>query len=272
MAIPIKNAEGIARMREACAIAADVLYHLKQHVRPGITTYDLDQLGREYMASSGASSACYGYTLASRRYPAYTCISVNEEVVHGIGSLKRALIDGDIVSLDVVVEYHGYVGDNALTMAVGAVSPEKEQLLRVTEEALRLGIAQAQVGNRIGDISAAVQAHVERHGFSVVRDMVGHGVGASMHEEPQIPNFGRRGKGELIKSGMTLAIEPMVNAGAWRTKTLRDGWTIVTVDGSASAHFEHTVLTSEQGPEILTIPRITPLSAVHALSAPAALF
>ena len=263
MSIPIKNAEGIARMREACAIAATVLYQLKQYVRPGITTYDLDQTGRELMAALGARSACHGYTLGSRRYPAYTCLSVNEEVVHGIGSMKRALVDGDIISLDVVIEAGGFVGDNAITVPVGAISPEKEKLLRVTEEALRLGIAEARVGNRIGDISHAVQVHVEKHGFSVVRDMVGHGVGASMHEEPQIPNFGKRGKGELIKPGMTLAIEPMVNAGGWRTKTLNDGWTIVTVDGAPSAHFEHTVLTTEQGPEILTIPRGPLAAMVH---------
>jgi methionyl aminopeptidase len=267
MAIKIKNAEGITRMREACAVAATVLYRLKQHVRPGITTYDLDQFGRQLMEELGARSACLGYGPPSRRYPAYTCISVNEEVVHGIGTLKRALVDGDVVSLDVVVEYQGYIGDNALTVGVGAISPEREKLLRVTEEALRLGITQARVGNRIGDISHAVQTHVEKHGFSVVRDMVGHGVGTSMHEEPQIPNFGRRGKGELIKPGMTLAIEPMVNVGDWRTKTLRDGWTIVTLDGAPSAHFEHTVLTTEQGPEILTLPRDIAAESVHGFSA-----
>src|SRR5690606_24821095 len=160
--------------------------------------------------------------------------------------------------------YNGYVGDNAITVPVGAIPPEKEKLLRITEEALRLGIAEAKVGNRIGDISNAVQTHVEKNGFSVVRDMVGHGVGTSMHEEPQIPNFGKRGRGELIKPGMTLAIEPMVNAGTWRTKTLNDGWTIVTVDGAPSAHFEHTVLTTEQGPEILTIPRGALAADVHA--------
>ncbi len=254
MAIPVKNREGVARMREACAVAATVLYQLKQLVRPGVTTYDLDQAGRELIEKHGATSACYNYRIGSRRYPARTCISVNEEVVHGIGTLRRILHDGDIVSLDVVVAYRGYIGDNALTVPVGRISPEVEKLLRVTEEALRLGIDQAKVGNRIGDISHAVQTHVESNGFSVVRDMVGHGVGISMHEEPQIPNFGRRGKGELIKPGMTLAIEPMVNLGAHRTKTLDDGWTIVTVDGSPSAHFEHTVLTAEKGPEILTIP------------------
>lgn len=271
MSIPIKNAVGIARMREACAIAATVLSQLRQQVRPGITTYDLDQTGRELIEGLGARSACYGYTIGSRRYPAHTCLSVNEEVVHGIGSLKRALLDGDIISLDIVVEYRGYVGDNAATVPVGVVASERAQLLRVTEDALRIGMAQAQVGNRIGDISHAIQAHVERAGFSVVRDMVGHGVGTSMHEEPQIPNFGKRGKGELIKPGMTLAIEPMVNAGTWRTKTLRDGWTIVTVDGAPSAHFEHTVLTTEGGPEILTIPRAAPAAAaVHALPVPSA--
>ena len=267
MSIPIKNADAIGKMREVCAIAATVLYRLREYVRPGITTYDLDQLGRELMQEYGARSACFGYTLASRRYPAYTCLSVNEEVVHGIGSLKRALVDGDIISLDVVVEFGGYIGDNAITVPVGSISPDKDKLLRVTEEALRLGIAEAKVGNRIGDISNAVQSHVEKHGFSVVRDMVGHGVGTSMHEEPQIPNFGKRGKGELIKPGMTLAIEPMVIAGHWRTKTLSDGWTIVTVDGAPSAHFEHTVLTTEQGPEILTIPRGPLAAGVHARSA-----
>lgn len=270
MGIPIKNAEAIARMREACAIAATVLYELKQHVRPGITTYDLDQTGRQLIEGLGARSACFGYRLGSRRYPAHTCLSVNDEVVHGIGSLKRALQDGDIISLDVVVEYHGYIGDNAMTVPVGAISPARAKLLRVTEDALRIGIAQAQIGRRIGDISHAVQSHVEGAGFSVVRDMVGHGVGTSMHEEPQIPNFGKRGRGDLIKAGMTLAIEPMVNAGTWRTRTLADGWTIVTVDGAPSAHFEHTVLTTEEGPEILTLPRSFPAASVHAVVAPAA--
>lgn len=264
MAIPIKNAAAIQKMRDASAIAATVLYTLREHVAPGITTYDLDQIGRELMTKLGANSACYGYQIGSRRFPAYTCLSVNDEVVHGIGSMKRVLADGDIIALDVVVEYNGYIGDNALTVPVGTISAAKQKLLKVTEESLKLGIAQAVVGNRIGDISYAVQQHVERNGFSVVRDMVGHGVGASMHEEPQIPNFGRRGKGELIRPGMTLAIEPMVNVGNWRTKTLRDGWTISTVDQSDSAHFEHTVLTTEQGPEILTIPNLASSPVVHA--------
>lgn len=253
--IPIKNPEGIKRMRESCAIAATVLARLKEQVRPGITTKDLDEIGRDFIASLGARSACHGYQLQSRRYPAYTCLSVNEEVVHGIGSLKRILRDGDIISLDVVVEFNGYIGDNATTVAVGAVLPRTAELLKTTEEALHVGIKQAQVGNRIGDISHAVQTYVEARGFSVVREMVGHGVGREMHEEPQIPNFGRRNSGEKIKPGMTLAIEPMVNLGAYPVRTLSDGWTVVATDGQPSAHFEHTVLTTDSGPEILTIPR-----------------
>jgi len=253
--IPIKNPEAIQRMREACAVAATVLARLREQVRPGITTHDLDQIGRDLIASFGARSACHGYQLHSRRYPAYTCLSVNEEVVHGIGSIKRILRDGDIISLDVVVEYNGYIGDNALTVPVGTIAPRTAALLKVTAEALQLGIRQATVGNRIGDISHAVQTFVEAHGFSVVREMVGHGVGRAMHEEPQIPNFGRKNSGEKIRAGMTLAIEPMVNLGAYGVRTLSDGWTIVTADGQPSAHFEHTVLTTDSGPEILTIPR-----------------
>lgn len=253
--IPIKNPDAIKRMRESCAIAATVLARLKEQVRPGVTTYDLDQIGRDLIASFGARSACHGYQLHSRRYPAHTCLSVNEEVVHGIGSLKRILRDGDVIALDVVVEYNGYIGDNAATVPVGAIAPRTAELLHATEEALAIGIKQAQVGNRIGDISHAIQTFIEARGFSIVREMVGHGVGREMHEEPQIPNFGRKNSGEKIKPGMTLAIEPMVNLGGYRVRTLADGWTIVTADGSPSAHFEHTVLTTDSGPEILTIPR-----------------
>jgi len=253
--IPIKDREGIARMRESCAIAATVLHRLKALVQPGISTYDLDQAGRDLIAGYGARSADYGYQIGSRRFPAYTCLSVNEEVVHGIGSIKRILREGDIISLDVTVEYNGYIGDNAVTVPVGPVLPRISALLATTAEALQIGIRQAQAGNRIGDISHAVQTFVESRGFGVVRDLVGHGVGRSMHEEPQIPNFGRRGAGELIRPGMTLAIEPMVNLGTYKVKTLADGWTVVTSDGLPSAHFEHTVLTTEKGPEILTVPR-----------------
>jgi methionyl aminopeptidase len=242
-------------MREACAIAATVLEQLKPLVRPGITTQDLEEAGRDMIARLGARSACFGYQHSGRRYPAHTCISVNDEVVHGIPSFRRILREGDIVSLDIVVWHNGYVGDNAFTVPVGPVPPAIEKLLRVSREALDLGIKQALVGNRIGDISAAIQQYCEANGFSVVRDMVGHGVGSSMHEPPEIPNFGRKGTGDKIKPGMTLAIEPMVNLGHFKTKTLSDGWTVVSADGSPSAHFEHTVLTTENGPEILTIPR-----------------
>jgi len=260
MNIPIKNREAITRMREVCAIAATVLESLKPLVKPGVTTQDLEEAGRQLIARLGARSACHGYQSGSRRYPAHTCISVNDEVVHGIPSLRRVLREGDLVSLDVVVEYGGFIGDNACTVPVAPVNVAAERLLRVTREALELGIREAMVGNRIGDISHAIQRHVESNGFKVVRDLVGHGVGARMHEPPEIPNFGRRGTGDRIRPGMTLAIEPMVNAGEYRTKTLPDGWTVVTYDGSLSAHFEHTILTTEKGPEILTRPRPLPAS------------
>jgi methionyl aminopeptidase len=251
--IPVKDKDGILRMREACAIAATVLEFLKPLVRPGITTMDLDEAGRAEIARLGAKSACYGYQHGSRRYPAHTCISVNEEVVHGIPSYKRVLREGDIVSLDIVLEYNGYIGDNAFTVPVSPIPAKVQKLLTVTREALDLGVRAALVGNRIGDISHTIQTYVEAHGYSVVRDMVGHGVGIAMHEPPEIPNFGKRGTGERIKPGMTLAIEPMVNLGAYATRVLNDGWTVISADGSPSAHFEHTVLTTEKGPEILTI-------------------
>jgi methionyl aminopeptidase len=224
----------------------------------------LEEAGRAEIARLGARSACYGYQHGSRRYPAHTCISVNEEVVHGIPSLRRILRPGDIVSLDIVVEYRGYVGDNACTVPVPPLAPATERLLRVSREALALGIRAAQVGGRIGDISSAIQTHVEANGFSVVREMVGHGVGVAMHEPPEIPNFGRRGTGDRILPGMTLAIEPMVNLGRAATRTLSDGWTVVSADRSPSAHFEHTVLTTDQGPEILTVP--APAAAALPLS------
>lgn len=262
--IPIKTERQIVQIREACAVAAAVLQELKGLVRPGISTQDIEEAARTSMERLGARSACFGYRVGSRRYPAHSCISVNEEVVHGIPSFRRILRDGDIVSIDIVVNYNGFIGDNAVTVPVGFMKPQWEKLLQVTEEALRLGIAQACVGNRIGDISNAVQTYVEANGFSVVRDMVGHGVGLAMHEEPQIPNFGRKNSGEKIKAGMTLAIEPMVNLGGYKTRTLDDGWTVVTADGSPAAHFEHTVLTTEEGPQVLTIPK-TLTGPVHSL-------
>jgi methionyl aminopeptidase len=252
--IPIKSREEIMRMREACAKAAEVLAEIKSLVRAGLATQDLEEAGRAAMERLGVRSACYGYVHKSKRYPAHTCISINDEVVHGIPSLRRVLREGDIVSLDIVIEHRGYIGDNAVTVAIEPITPAVAKLLRVTREALEIGVRTAQVGHRIGDISHAIQAHVESCGLSVVRDMVGHGVGSSMHEPPEIPNFGRRGTGEKIKAGMTLAIEPMVNLGGYETRTLDDGWTVVTRDGSPSAHFEHTVLTTDRGPEILTVP------------------
>jgi methionyl aminopeptidase len=256
--ILVKSTEDIVGMREACRIAATVLDHLCRLVAPGVSTYDLDQEGRRLIEANGARSACHNHRVGHRRYPAFTCISVNEEVVHGIGSLRRSLCSGDIVSIDVVVEYGGYIGDNACTVPVPPIAPEVARLIDVTAGALDVGISQAVVGRRIGDISAAIQEYVESRGFNVVREMVGHGVGRSMHEEPQIPNFGRHGTGDRIRPGMTLAIEPMVNIGTHRVETLADGWTVVTADRKPSAHFEHTVLTTEDGPEILTVrPSVT---------------
>jgi len=252
--IPIKTAAEIERMRDACRIAANVLDAMKVHVREGISTYELDQLARGLMLEEGATSACYQYQVGSRRFPSHTCISVNEEVVHGVASLKRVLRLGDIVALDVTVVYQGYIGDNACTVRVGEVAPEIDRLVVTTEEAMHEGIAQARAGHRVGDISHAIQRYVESRGYSVVREFVGHGVGRSMHEEPQIPNFGRRGSGEKLKPGMTLAIEPMVNLGRPEVDVLADGWTVIARDRSASAHFEHTVLVTEGDPEILTIP------------------
>ena len=259
--IPIKSPAEIERMREACRIAATVLEALKAHAKEGVTTYELDQIARNLMFEHGAASACYNYQVGSRRFPSHTCISVNEEVVHGIASMKRTLRDGDIVALDVVVVHKGYIGDNACTVRIGTVTPEADRLLRVTEEALYEGIRYAVPGKRVGDISQAVQRYVETRGFSVVRDFVGHGVGRSMHEEPQIPNFVDRPikRTAELKPGMTLAIEPMVNMGRPDTQVLSDGWTVVTRDKKPSAHFEHTVLITTGEPEILT--RLVPQTA-----------
>lgn len=250
--IPIKTAEEIVKMREVCEIAASVLEQLKTFVDVGVNTYDLDQEAKRMIADFGATSACHLYQVGKEIFPSYTCLSVNEEVVHGIGSLKRVLGEGDIISLDVVVSYNGYVGDNAATVGVGVLDPEVEKLLDVTEKSLFAGIDRAREGRRIGDISNAIQRYVESRNLSIVREFVGHGVGASMHEEPQIPNFGRRGTGPKLRAGMTLAIEPMVNLGRHEVEILDDGWTVVTRDRKPSAHFEHTVLITSGKPEILT--------------------
>jgi methionyl aminopeptidase len=207
------------------------------------------------MGKYGCRSGCLGYPAHSRGakpYPGQICISVNDEIVHGIGSPKRILKDGDIISLDVVVEKDGYYGDNARTVPVGVIMPPIQKLLRVTEESLMFGIAQAVRGNRVGDIGAAIQAHVEAAGFSVIRNMVGHALGRQMHEEPQIPNYGEPGDGQELKVGMVLAIEPMVNMGTEECNFDDDGWTLRTADGLPSAHFEHTIYISNKGPQILT--------------------
>ncbi|MFW5882870.1 MAG: type I methionyl aminopeptidase [Verrucomicrobiota bacterium] len=253
--IPVKKGEELETMREACAIAATILQRLCEAVVPGISTWELDQMGRTEMEKHGVESACYQYNNGRGGFPAYTCLSVNEEIVHGIGSMKRVLQPGDIITVDVCVRYKGFIGDNARTVRVGEVSEEVDRLVQTTEEALNYAIGYARSGKRVGDISNAVQRYVQQRGYSVVRDFVGHGVGRTMHEDPQIPNFGRKGSGPKLKPGMTLAIEPMVNLGDSAVEMLADGWTAVTKDRKPAAHFEHTVLISREGSEILTKPK-----------------
>lgn len=240
-------------MRAAGEVAGRVLDDIAGFIKPGMTTRQLDEYAAGRIRTYGARSAFLGY----RKYPCHTCISVNEEVVHGLAS-DRKLQFGDIVSVDVGVSYQGFIGDNARTVAVGGCGVLAQTLLDVTEQSLHRGIAAAIPGNRVTDISRAIQNFVETNGFSVVREFVGHGVGRSMHEDPQIPNFVDPKMDQKLKSGMTLAIEPMVNAGGPDVKILKDGWTVVTRDGSISAHFEHTVLVTDAEPEILTCPRKTP--------------
>jgi len=245
--IVIKSPAEIDRMRVACAAAAEILAAVAHSVEPGCTTAELDDVAAEMIAKFGGKSPFLGY----RGYPGHLCVSVNEEVVHGIPSQRRVQY-GDIVSLDVGIVLDGFVGDNATTVPVGVVESRAQHLLRVTEQALYAGIAAARAGHRVGDISHAVQTTVESAGFSVVREFVGHGVGRNMHEEPQIPNYGRAGEGPKLKPGMTLAIEPMINAGTSDVVMLSDGWTVVSADGAPSAHFEHTVLVTDGDAEILT--------------------
>ena len=242
-------------MRPACAVASTVLEEVSTFICPGVTTRDVDQYAASRIKQYGAKSAFLGY----RKYPCNVCISVNDEVVHGLADDRR-LQFGDIVSLDVGVIYSGFVGDTARTVAVGGCSLEAQRLMDVTERALYDGIARAIPGNRVSDISRAIQNHVEGNGFSVVREFVGHGVGRSVHEEPQVPNYlDSKAKDYRLQPGMTLAIEPMVNAGGPAVKILKDGWTAVTQDGSLSAHFEHTVLITASEPEILTCLEKMPL-------------
>ncbi|OLN32394.1 type I methionyl aminopeptidase [Desulfosporosinus metallidurans] len=245
--IKLKNASQIERMRKAGRIVAETLELMREHAKPGVTTLDLDRMAEKYIRSQGAIPTFKGYN----GFPASLCTSVNEQVVHGIPSL-RCLESGDIISIDCGATLDGYVGDAAVTLPIGEVGEDIQKLLRVTEESLMIGIAQAKVGNRLYDVSHAVQTHVEANGFSVVRDYVGHGIGSAMHEDPQIPNFGKPGRGPRLEVGMALAIEPMVNMGTYEVQTLKDHWTVVTKDNRPSAHFEHTVAITENGLEILT--------------------
>jgi methionyl aminopeptidase len=245
--IILKSRSEIEKMRRSNAIVAVILEELRKKIRPGVKTIELDRLSEELALKKGARPAFKGY----RGYPYSLCTSVNNEVVHGMPS-ERDLREGDIVSLDFGILNDGYYGDAAVTVPVGEITPAAKRLLKVTEEALYRGIAEVKTGNRIGDISAAIQGHVEASGYSVVRDLVGHGIGKSLHEDPQVPNYGSSGRGIELKTGMVFAIEPMVNEGTYRVDILRDGWTVVTADGKLSAHFEHSVAITENGPVILS--------------------
>lgn len=254
--IVLKNERDLEAMRPACSVAGKVLEEVGAFVQPGVTTRDIDNFAANRIKSYGAKSAFLGY----RKYPCHLCISVNEQVVHGLAGNRRVEF-GDIISLDCGVVYNGFIGDTAKTVAVGGCGVAAQRLMDVTERALYEGIAQAAVGNRVVDISRAIQKYVEGNGYSVVREFVGHGVGRSMHEDPQIPNFVEGKSSPKLKAGMTVAIEPMVNAGKPEVQILKDGWTVVTKDGSLSAHFEHTVLITESKPEILTCQEKTLLKS-----------
>jgi methionyl aminopeptidase len=245
--IPLKTKEDLNILREAGKMLAGVMQKLASAVKVGISTARLDCLAEELLSKAGAIPAFKGY----RGFPATVCVSINEEIVHGIPS-ERLLKENDIVSLDLGINYRGYFADAAITLAVGEVNPQTKKLISVTKNALGEGIRQARAENRLSDISSSIQTYVEAHGFSVVRQFVGHGIGYNLHEEPEIPNFGVPGQGPLLKKGMVLAIEPMVNMGSWESEITSNGWTAITKDGLPSAHFEHTVAITENGPEILT--------------------
>ena len=248
MAIVIRSPKEIAKMRRSGAALRGVLQVLRDSITPGMTTMDLEKIAEAGIADAGAVAAFKGY----HGYPCVLCTSVNEEVVHGIPSAKRTLQEGDVVSVDCGLIIDGYYADSATTLPVGKISEPAKKLLQTTERSLQAAIAVVRPGATLGDVGAAVQEVVEEAGFSVVRDFVGHGIGTEMHEEPQIPNFGRRAQGIKLRQGMVLAIEPMVNAGEHKVRVLEDGWTAVTVDGSLSAHFEHTVAVLAEGAEVLT--------------------
>ncbi|MDA8099147.1 MAG: type I methionyl aminopeptidase [Nitrospiraceae bacterium] len=245
----LKSLQEIEKIQRAGRLVAEVLEAMRQAVRPGVSTAVLDEQAEKIIRASGAKPAFKGY----RGYPRTLCTSINDQVIHGIPSKATILKEGDIVSIDVGTIVDGFYGDAAITVPVGPISTAAGRLIRVTEEALMRGIEAARPGNRLYDISAAVQEHVESHGYSVVREFVGHGIGRSLHEDPQVPNFGERGRGPRLQAGMVLAIEPMVNMGGSKTVVTDDQWTAVTADGSLSAHFEHTIAILDDGPRILTL-------------------
>ncbi|MBR5260678.1 MAG: type I methionyl aminopeptidase [Oscillospiraceae bacterium] len=247
--IVLKTNRELALMREACRISAGALRVAGEAVQPGVTTEEIDRIAYEYIIKQGAKPNFLNYN----GFPATACISINDEVIHGIPSKKRVIKEGDIVSIDLGAVLDGYNGDNAATFAAGKISPEAERLINTTRESLYKGIEAAVAGGRIGDISSAVQKYCEERGFSVVRDFVGHGIGAKLHEDPSVPNYGTPGRGVRLLPGMTLAIEPMINMGGYEVRQLSDGWTIKTKDGGLSAHFEHTVAITTDGPKILTV-------------------
>ncbi len=251
--IIIKSKREIDLMRESNRIAGGVIRVIAENIKPGITTLELDKIAERYIISEGASPAFKGYKLhdSQKGFPGSICASVNDEVVHGIPG-SYVLKEGDILSVDVGTLKNGFYGDTAYTFPVGEISDKAKELLKVTKDALYIGIDQARPKNRIGDISFAIQSYVEKHGFSVVREYVGHGIGRSLHEDPQVPNYGRRGVGPLLRQNMTIAIEPMVNIGTYEVKVKPNGWTVATKDGSLSAHFEHTIVIGPDGPEILS--------------------
>ena len=247
--IVLKTVRELSIMKEACRISAGALKLIGTAIEPGVTTAELDRLAEDYILSQGAVPNFKNY----HGYPATACISINNEVIHGIPTASRKIKAGDIVSVDLGALFEGYHGDNAATFACGDISPEAQRLIDTTRESLYEGIKMARAGGRIGDISFAIQSYVEARGYSVVRDFVGHGVGTSLHEAPEVPNFGTAGRGVRLLPGMTLAIEPMVNMGKYDVKVMPDGWTVLTKDGSLSAHFEHTVAITSDGPQIMTI-------------------
>jgi methionyl aminopeptidase len=249
--IPIKNAREVEKMRQACRTASEILDKVSELIRPGISTKEVDEAAAAFMQNANVKSAFLGYRLGHRVFPGNICISINDEVIHGIGSQRRIQY-GDIVKLDIGIIEDGWVGDNATTVPVGIVDDRTERLLRTTEAALARAIRVAYAGRRLGDIGAEIEDEARRNQFNVVREFVGHGVGRKLHEEPQIPNYGKRGTGPKLKPGMTLAIEPMVNSGTESVILLDNGWTACTADGMPSAHFEHTVLITNDEPEILT--------------------